>query len=48
LKVERVQVVDLGEGEDAGEGQQEVEAQDDQIVTQQERRQMPLVGNWSH
>ena len=38
LEVERVQVLDVAEGEDPSEGQQQVEQQDQQVVSRQQLR----------
>ena len=48
LEVERVKVVDLGEGEDPRERQEEVEHQDDQVVRRQQAVDVALVRDRSH
>ena len=48
LEVERVKVIDLGEGEDPRERQEEVEHQDDEVVGGQEGVDVALVGDGGH
>ena len=47
LEVKGVEVVDVGEGKDASEGQEEIEAKNEKVVAQQDWIQLWFVGNWS-
>ena len=47
LEVESVEIIEVGEGEYSCEGEEEIEGEDEPVVSQNERVEPLLVVDWS-